>query len=619
MNTFSEAVPYKITIHHKTFIDATGVPVSQRKKKKKERKKNFETHKAIPNIMEHIYSETLEPGKYQTFGFCQDPRYIPRRHKDQHLARAGSRQAKTDCEALIGHYHRPTCESSVGHSVAMVMPECIPARIETMGYFMEAIFYMDNIAESGSQDDTGSLANEWADTMPGSADKTTTISNSERKADKKSNTGAKQVVAKLALQLLLIDQDCAKNVMEAWKEWAKGFNKPRRFDSVEQYMQYRVVDSGAIVAVHLMNWAMGLNISVEDLRQIADIVDHAARALSYQNDFFSFNYEHDMFVELGGSSIGIANAVFVLADTEGLDLKEAKNKVAQLGQEHENAVLRLRDERWEKVDHKLRVCLDGIVDMVVGNLVWSASSDRYSSHRKEKEHMELPVRPKNSERKESTVQVSLVSPPTPPHDSDHEDDSSDSAGLIGEPIESLEVGMKKLLEHDVRTSSGHPTGEPSTLGDELVLAPIKYLESLPSKGFREAIVDGMDGWLHLPTRSISTIKDVVKHVHTASLLCDDMEDSSPLRRGQPSAHTIFGAPQTVNSTSYLWTLALDRLSELQNPQCLRIFIDEVRQMQIGQSWDLYWTAALECPREEEYLAMIDMSTSISLYQLTSHH
>ncbi|KAG6354192.1 hypothetical protein INS49_004796 [Diaporthe citri] len=261
-----------------------------------------------------------------------------------------------------------------------------------------------------------------------------------------------------------------------------------------------------------------------------------------------------MFVELGGSSIGIANAVSVLADTEGLDLKEAKEKVAQLGQEHENAVLRLKDERWEKMDHKLRVCLDGIVDMVVGNLVWSASSDHYSSHRKEKEHMELPVRSKNYERKESTVQVSLVSLPTPPHDSDHEDDSSDSTGLIGEPVESLEAGMKKLLEQD------H-----SMLGDELVLAPIKYLESLPSKGFREAIVDGMDGWLHLPTRSISTIKDVVKHVHMASLLCDDLEDSSPLRRGQPSAHTIFGAPQTVNSTSYLRTLALDRLSELQNP------------------------------------------------------
>jgi hypothetical protein len=571
--------------------------------------KESETPRATSHTMEHIYSETLEPGQYQTFGFCQDPRYIPRRHKDQHLARAGSRQAKTDCEALIGHYHRPTCESSVGHSVAMVMPECIPARIETMGYFMEAIFYMDNIAESGSQDDTGSLANEWAETMPGSADKTTTTTNSPNKADGKSNTGAKQVVAKLALQLLLIDPDCAKNVMEAWKEWAKGFNKPRRFDSVEQYMQYRVVDSGAIVAVHLMNWAMGLNISVEELRQIEDIVDHAARALSYQNDFFSFNYEHDMFVELGDSSIGIANAVFVLAENEGLDLEAAKKKVAQLGQEHENAVLRLKDERWEKVDHKLRVCLDGIVDMVVGNLVWSASSDRYSSHRNEKTHMELPVRQANHERKESTVQIPVLSPPTPPNDSDHEDDSSDSARTNGKQVESLEEGIKKLMEQELQSPEFSIDAAPR-LGDELVFAPIKYLESLPSKGFREAIVDGMDGWLHLPKRSISTIKDVVKHVHTASLLCDDMEDSSPLRRGQPSAHTIFGAPQTVNSTSYLWTLALDRLSELENPQCLRVFIDEVRSMQIGQSWDLYWTAALECPREEEYLAMIDMSMSL---------
>ncbi|EKG20455.1 Polyprenyl synthetase [Macrophomina phaseolina MS6] len=524
--------------------------------------------------MEYMYSVPLDESEYDKCGFCQDPRYRPRRHKDQHLARAGSAKAKELCEALIGVYPRPTCESAVGHSIALVMPECMPGRVEAMGEFMESIFYMDNIAESGSQQDTGNLGTEWANDME--TGPTTSVN---------SNTGAKQVMAKLALQLLSIDPVCAGNVMKAWKEWAAGFAKPRRFDSIEQYIDYRLVDSGAIVAVHLMNFGMGLDISVEELREVSDIVNHAGKALSYQNDFFSFNYEHDMFVKLP-DSIGIANAVFVLAETEGLSLAEAKERVKELAKEHEDAVLRLKDEVESKVSYKLRICLEGLVDMVVGNLVWSASCDRYSSYRREKHQMELPIR--------------IQGPPTPPQEPVYEKATLPNGKQLDAPTES----SGKDLSDGVATLSGD---EP-VLGDEIVSAPIKYLESLPSKGFREAIIDGMNGWLNLPARSVSIIKDVVKHIHTASLLCDDIEDSSPLRRGQPSAHIIFGVSQTVNSTSYLWTLAIDRLSELSSPKSLRIFIDEVRKMQIGQSFDLHWTAALQCPSEEEYLSMIDMKT-----------
>lgn len=53
---------------------------------------------------------------------------------------------------------------------------------------------------------------------------------------------------------------------------------------------------------------------------------------------------------------------------------------------------------------------------------------------------------------------------------------------------------------------------------------------------------------------------------------DDIEDLSPLRRGQPSTHTIFGMAQTINSANYQFIEALDKLRGLNSSQCLDIFI-----------------------------------------------
>ncbi len=55
---------------------------------------------------------------------------------------------------------------------------------------------------------------------------------------------------------------------------------------------------------------------------------------------------------------------------------------------------------------------------------------------------------------------------------------------------------------------------------------------------------------------------------------DDFEDSSPLRRGKPSTHTIFGAAQTVNSANYQIIEALNEVRKLNDPGCIGIFIGE---------------------------------------------
>ena len=50
-----------------------------------------------------------------------------------------------------------------------------------------------------------------------------------------------------------------------------------------------------------------------------------------------------------------------------------------------------------------------------------------------------------------------------------------------------------------------------------------------------------------------------------------MEDSSPLRRGRPSTHTVFGPAQTINSADYLFVEALNEVRKLNDPKCVNIF------------------------------------------------
>lgn len=89
---------------------------------------------------------------------------------------------------------------------------------------------------------------------------------------------------------------------------------------------------------------------------------------------------------------------------------------------------------------------------------------------------------------------------------------------------------------------------------------------------------------------------------------DDVEDSSILRRGEPVAHSIFGIPQVINTANYVYFLALQELSTLNNPSTIQIFTEELLNLHRGQGMDLYWRDTLTCPMESDYLEMVHNKT-----------
>ncbi|RFU33313.1 hypothetical protein B7463_g2982, partial [Scytalidium lignicola] len=148
----------------------------------------------------------------------------------------------------------------------------------------------------------------------------------------------------------------------------------------------------------------------------------------------------------------------------------------------------------------------------------------------------------------------------------------------------------------------------STDKEKILFAPYDYLFAQPGKDIRSQLIAAFNEWLEVPPESLQVITKVVGMLHTASLLVDDVEDSSLLRRGFPVAHSIFGTPQTINSANYVYFCALQELQKLKNPKAITIYTEELLNLHRGQGMDLFWRDTLTCPTEDDYLEMVGNKT-----------
>ncbi|KAF7597594.1 geranylgeranyl pyrophosphate synthetase [Aspergillus hancockii] len=151
-------------------------------------------------------------------------------------------------------------------------------------------------------------------------------------------------------------------------------------------------------------------------------------------------------------------------------------------------------------------------------------------------------------------------------------------------------------------------GQWSQENEKILLGPYDYMLQHPGKDIRRQLMNAFNAWLKVPSESLAIITKVIAMLHTSSLLIDDVEDYSTLRRGVPVAHNIYGTAQTINSANYVYFLALQELQKLNNPAAIDIYTEELLNLHRGQGMDLFWRDTLTCPSEEEYLEMVGNKT-----------
>jgi geranylgeranyl pyrophosphate synthase len=91
---------------------------------------------------------------------------------------------------------------------------------------------------------------------------------------------------------------------------------------------------------------------------------------------------------------------------------------------------------------------------------------------------------------------------------------------------------------------------------------------------RNKAIDALNAWYNVPPHEISIILRIIDLLHGASLMLDDIQDASQLRRGKPAAHVVFGPMQTINSAGYRFLAALSEVRKLA-PRCMDIFCGTV--------------------------------------------
>ncbi|KAL1489322.1 hypothetical protein ABEB36_014240 [Hypothenemus hampei] len=161
--------------------------------------------------------------------------------------------------------------------------------------------------------------------------------------------------------------------------------------------------------------------------------------------------------------------------------------------------------------------------------------------------------------------------------------------------------------------------------DEQLLEPFNYILQVPGKNIRSKLSSAFNFWLQIPKEKLTVINDVLQILHNSSLLLDDIQDNSILRRGIPVAHSIYGIPCTINASNYASFIALERVMQLGHPDAVAITLEQILELYRGQGMEIYWRDNFTCPTEEEYRKMVIRKTgglfmlAIRLMQLFSNN
>jgi len=110
-------------------------------------------------------------------------------------------------------------------------------------------------------------------------------------------------------------------------------------------------------------------------------------------------------------------------------------------------------------------------------------------------------------------------------------------------------------------------------------------------------------------KQISDFAVVPELIHNGTLIVDDVEDSSLIRRGKPSLHISYGVDLAVNAGNMLYYLPLlivknSKISDDKKIKVYELINNEMLKLHFGQGTDIYWHKIKnESVSEQQYFSM----------------
>ncbi|KAH6843366.1 isoprenoid synthase domain-containing protein [Chaetomium sp. MPI-CAGE-AT-0009] len=313
-------------------------------------------------------AETLDITAYDTHGFCR--RGFPlARHRHEAVANAGCQAARRDWARHLGGAAREfgACNPRNGNFVALLFPLCRLERLWVVAYVTEYSFLHDSVVE-GLGEESSTQVDKF-----GLGELETARPNLK--------AGRKQIQAKIVSMLSETDKIGAARIMDVWKTMLSRTlrDKTKDFANLEEYIEFRSIDTGGAFGEALMLFGLGLTLTPEEDALLANITQPCYACFALANDYFSFDREWAEAQTHPGASKPI-NAVWLYMQWHGVGVALAKRLVAKASNRYEARFLelceRFRDEH-KPISPKLDLYLRGLTYQVSGNVVWSLNCPRY--------------------------------------------------------------------------------------------------------------------------------------------------------------------------------------------------------------------------------------------------
>lgn len=145
--------------------------------------------------------------------------------------------------------------------------------------------------------------------------------------------------------------------------------------------------------------------------------------------------------------------------------------------------------------------------------------------------------------------------------------------------------------------------------EHAILEPYRYTCAVAGKGMRSKIIEVFNYWLSVSDVCRTQTAAIVEKLHNASLIIDDIEDSSLQRRGRPVAHAVFGEAASINCANFIYFEAFHDAVCLGKPAVVPALLDELMKLHLGQGLDIYYRDNGMCPSEAQYCEMVQHKTA----------
>ncbi|WP_190818646.1 polyprenyl synthetase family protein [Saccharopolyspora pogona] len=143
----------------------------------------------------------------------------------------------------------------------------------------------------------------------------------------------------------------------------------------------------------------------------------------------------------------------------------------------------------------------------------------------------------------------------------------------------------------VALAAREASGAPHAVVYDAMVRPLRYVSDTSGRGWRSFVTCAALELFGVRAEQYRQLLAVTELIHSGYLMVDDVEDDSPMRRGEPTAHLVFGAPTAINAGTASY-FVLDRvLAEILPDERRRLrayesYLRAMRGAHVGQGIDI---------------------------------